>query len=426
MTERIDVVVPNIVEFNLRQLGATLDPYTAASFMTVGAALADESVFWSTGPRVQVLHPGTDRVWFADVHEALELEPPPVVEPVGRGLLIDDLLGDGAALRALREQVDGYAEVQLLSWGATPGLYRLAAALRSWGAEVMLDVSPEPLYWTSLYLESKISCLDLARRLPGFRVPTAFTTMTWEETRGAVDHLLARGPAAIVKTLNGVGGTGAAVVRAGEEAAFWRELAGEPYFRAFPLIVQEFLEHADRMGCPAADLLVTETGVEEVVTSVMTVDGHRFRSVKVGASILPPEVDAQTLIVGRVVGEEAARLGFRGWIGVDCLVSADGRYYVTEINARRTGGMHPIVLARRWGIDRTVVRCDSMHPVEDGRRYDDLRPVLRSMWRSGERILPTTVRCLSRRRPSVGVLTAGATPDESDAVAAEFATRIVG
>jgi hypothetical protein len=425
----IDLVVPNIVEFNLRQIGAHLDPYTAASFKEVGAGLADEAVFWSTAPRVLVLHPGTNLTWLHDVHAMLGMSPPPVVSPTGGGLLVHDLLGDPVALRRLRDQLDGRPHIRLLSWGATPELYQLASVVASWGGVVELDVPPPGKYWTATYLESKTSCADLVGMVPGFRIPPSFLTGTWPELVGAVDTILARAEAAIVKSPYGVGGYGAAVIRADQkdERARWREGSEDRLLGVFPMIVQEFVAHAPGLGCPAVDMLVGAAGVDEIEASVMTVDGHRFRSVKVGAGILPADVQAEVMSLGRAVGAYAYGIGFRGWLGIDCVVTVEGQLLVTELNARRTSGMHPIVLARRWGMDRTAVRCDSALslPVRAaGWSYADLRRLLVGRWDDGARIVPTTVRCVGRHRPTVGVLTAAATPALTDEMAAEFAERV--
>jgi biotin carboxylase len=279
-----------------------------------------------------------------------------------------------------------------------------------------------------LYLESKLSCLDLAQRVPGFRVPPGVIAMSWEEVEGAVRLLLRRGSAAMVKAIHGVGGTGSEVLgRDGTEtAAFWRRLAQEPYFRQFPLLVQEFIAHAPGLGCPAVDLNVGETGCREIFSSVMTVTGHRFQSVKVGPGILPASVDDQIVELGQRVGGKAAELGYRGWLGIDFLVSADGLVFATEINARRTTGMHPFALAQRWGVEKTVVRAESLRtlPGLAPCAYQDIRPAFQDMWRTGARVVPATVRCLGRQRPAFGIVTAASTPAETDAIADELASRI--
>ena len=424
MGDCIDVVVPNIVEFNLRRIGAMMDPHAAAGYLAVGATLADESAFWADSQRVQVLHPGTDPDWWGDIHYWLGQPPPPLICPAGRGHLVDDLLSDATALRALRAELDGHYQVNLRCWGATAGVYRLTAAIRSWGHKVASDIPPPERYWTSLYLETKLSCADLAGRLPLLRVPATITVMSWDELQGAVDGLLASGRAAIVKAPDGVAGIGSAVARAGEgTGTFWREVSQEPLLRDFPVLVQEFIGRACGVGCPAVDLLVEDVGVTDIASSILSVDGHRLSSVKVGAGILPDSVEAAVRAVGQAAGEEAGHMGYRGWLGVDCVTDESGQIYVTEINARRTGGMHLISMVRRLGASRAVVRCESMLAVPTA-SYAEVRPALGRLREQGVCIFPTTARGLRRDRPTIGILTAGATPAEADDVAGRFISTL--
>lgn len=423
MDNVIDIVIPNIVEFNLRRIRTAPDPHSAVGFTAVGASLADESVFWLTGPRVQILHEGTDPGWWEDVHEWLGQAAPPLISPRGANL-VDGLLTDADAMRALRRALDGYDLVRMRCWGADSAVYRLAAAIQGWGHEVSCDIPEPERYWTSLYLESKLSCADLAARLPGFRVPATFTVSGWAELQGAVRSLLATDRAAIVKAPDGLAGIGAVVARPGEpEAAFWREVSGEPLLRDFPVLVQEFIEHAPGIGCPAVDVLVEATGVTDVTSSALDVTGHRYTSVKVGPGALPASADSAVCTVGRTVGEEARRLGYRGWLGVDCVIDAAGTLYVTEINARRTGGMHLIATARRLGADRTVVRCESALAVPAS-RFDDVRPSLRALREAGVQIVATTARAMARDRHSIGIMTTGASPGETDEAAGRFVSTL--
>jgi Pre ATP-grasp domain/ATP-grasp domain len=423
MPHTVDLIVSNIAEFNLRNPATRLGPAVEHGFTEHGRRLADQSVFWSAGDRVLVLPEGYDRLWFADVHEALGLAEPPVVCPAYRtGLLVKDLLRDGDALAALRQALAGAGRVRLLSWGATPELYQLAAAVRGWRLEVELDGVAEDDYWASLYLDSKMSCLDLARDLPEVRVPRGITATNETELRGALENMLARHQRVIVRGMHGVGGDGSAVVRAGARAlsGLWTAMHRDPLLRGFPLSVQEFLDHAPGVGCPAVDLYVDGSGVAEIVVSAMTVDGHRFRSVNVGSGSVPPAEAERIVRVGRRIGTAAHALGFRGWMCVDYVVSIGGELYVTEINARRSGAMHAISLLARWGRDDLTAHSHDSVPIglPAPVSYRDLRPAFQRLWESGVRAYPTTVRGLAGAHPVIGLLTAARSAAGAEEVAA--------
>jgi hypothetical protein len=423
----IDLVVPNVADFNLRAPSLDLGPSARRVVARLSAHLSDPAVFWSARDRVLVLPGGYDPLWFDDVHRALGIAPPPVVSPEYRtGLLVTDLLHDGPALVRLRELVAGRESVRLLAWGATPEQSLLVAALRGWGLAVELDGVGEDGYWASLYLDSKVSCLDLARAVPGVRVPRSITVGSLVELRGALGVLLEECPRVMVKGAYGVGGEGSAVVNRGSPLdGFWETVRRDPFLHGFPLIVQEFVAHADGTGCPAVDMYVDSEGVRQIVPSAMTVDGHRFRSVVVGSSALPEPWAAAALRTGEQIGEAARRLGFRGWLCVDFVAGADGVLYLTEFNARRSGAMHSIGLLQHFGEDLTFSSHETVPLPGGGSSYrEHVRPVFERLWAAGVRAYPSTVRGLSFASPVTGVVAAASTAGEAEGIVAGIVAEL--
>ncbi|TDB75481.1 hypothetical protein [Micromonospora sp. KC723] len=430
MPRPIDLVVPNNGEFNVRNQAVDLGPRGTRDYLDFGAYLADQAVFWSTAERVLLLPHGYDPLWFADVHDALGLAPPPVVSPqTGSGRLLADLMHDPSALAVLRKLLDG-RPVRLLSWGATPELFLLVDTIRSWGQSVDVDGVTRENQWASRYLDSKLSCLDLARDL---KIPMArsITVVDRDELRGALAALLRRHPRVIVKSPYGVGGQGSAVVDADTDslARFWDRMHDDPYFRAYPLVVQEFVAHAPGVGCPALDFRVVDGGVSDLVLSaVTTVEGHLFQSVNVGVGSLPAEVAERIVPLGRRIGEAAGALGFRGWLCVDLIAGADGDIYLTEINARRSGAMPAIGLLTAWRAERELTL--SSHDLSSVRATgpvsyrDRVRPAFRRAWAAGVRVYPTAVRGLSFPQPMMALVAAGSSAAEAEAVVCDIMTEI--
>jgi hypothetical protein len=238
MTTTSDLVLPNIAEFNLRHPRIDADPATVDGFVNVGRYLADQSVFWSLDPRVLVLPQGVDRQWYADVHASIGQPAPPLVCPAPRsGMLVADLLHDPVAMTELRSLLRPYDRVRFVTWGAAESLYGLQAALRDTVPHIELDVPAEDDYWSSLYLDSKLSCVDLATQIPGFRVAPGITVDSQQELRGALDTLLSDGSSAIVRGMYGVSGEGSAVVHPDPDSIrrFWVSLRNDPLLRLFPL-----------------------------------------------------------------------------------------------------------------------------------------------------------------------------------------------
>ncbi|MEU4210420.1 ATP-grasp domain-containing protein [Streptomyces sp. NPDC026206] len=423
----LDLIVPNNVEFNVKYPLLTFDPGTEKAFVEYGTALADQCVFWSSADRVLVLPAGYSEPWLDDVHRGLGQDTPPVVRPAARtGRLISDLLHDERALAALRGALAG-REVRLLTWGAAPEVYALAAAVRSWGAAVRLDVAEQEDYWSSHYLEAKLSCVDLAARVPGLRVPRGLTVTNWPQLQGALSAVLRSHGRAVVKSMYGVGGDGSTVVRSehGGAAKFWQAVSREPFFGTFPVCVQEYIEHEG--GCPAVDMLIGDRGVERAVASVLAVDGLRYRSLRVGPGVLDAGTERRLLTTGRHIAAVAQELGFRGWLGVDCIAGTDGELYVTEVNARRTGAMHAIALLDDAPGKDLAGYSHDMLPLRIGTApsYErHVRPVFEELWRRGVRAYPSTVRNLGRPRPSFGIVVLATTAEEAELIA-ETAHRAV-
>ncbi|MEU6994152.1 hypothetical protein ABZ953_26300 [Streptomyces sp. NPDC046465] len=424
MPDTIDLVIPNVVEFNLKRELLDFDPGVESDLVEHGTGLTDQCVFWSTENRVLVLPAGYSPEWLADVHAGLGSSVPPVVTPSPRtGRLVHDLLHDDRALAALHAATAGADVVRFVSFGASPELYSLAAVVRGQGREVRLDVAEPEHYWSCEYLESKTSCVDLASHVPGFRVPRGISVASWEQLKGAVSAIAGNGGRAVVKSMYGVGGYGSAVARSeadGTVRRFWQSLRREPFFGTFPLIVQDYVEHTDDV--PAVDVLVGDDETPRMEFSALGVDGLRYRSLVLGPGVLDSSLEARLSALGTAVHAFARSLGYRGWLTVDCLLGLDGDLYVTEINARRSGAMHAVALAHRWADDSPVAYTHDALPLRlpgVASYTAHVRPVFEELWARGVRAYPSTVRALGRHRPSLGIVACAGSGAEAERIADE-------
>lgn len=430
MPDTIELLIPNMAEYFLRNPALNLSGGEREQLIRfAGTYETDHSVFWSASRRVLLMPSGFDPLWFSDMHSVVGLDEPPVVSPVRRtGLLVQDLLHDGQAQAALRAHLSGGSAVRLMPFGPTPSFYQLAALLRGWGLAVEMDCVDEQHYWCSTYLDSKVSCLDLARYLPGINVAASIFTTNWDEVRGAVDVMLARHGRLIVRTPYGVAGEGSAVLTADRDQlqAFYENAPQQSFF-AFPLLVQQFIDHMPGIGCPAVDLLVDDDGVQEVVPCALAVDdGHLFRSMYVGPDALPAPWAGRVTQVAHELGLAARDLGYRGWMCVDCVAGADDRIYVTEINARRSGAYFTGSLLRMWGKDSPrTLSSHFMVPVPAGASYrEDIRPIFEPLWEMGVAAYPSTVRGIPWDDPIIAVTAAAATAAEAEEIVAGIRSSI--
>ncbi len=433
MTNVIELVIPNMAEYFLRDTALNLTGAMREQVIRFGGTYETEhAVFWSSNRRILLMPAGFDPLWFEDIHHVLGLDVPPAVSPARRsGLLVNDLLHDGAAQATLRGYLSGYDVVRMVMNGPTPDIYRLAEVLRGWGLTAEIDCVPEKDYWCSLYLDNKVSVLDLARQLPGINVAPAITVSSAEELHGAVDTMLARYGRVIGRSLHGVAGDGSAVTTAAPDRleAFYQTMARDSFF-AYPMVVQKFIEHAADVGCPAADILVDEHGVQDIVLCALTVEhGYSFRSVNVGPDALPSVWAERLTEVCHVLGRAAIGLGYRGWLCVDCVAGADDRIYVTEINARRSGSQHAGSLLRLWKAQtpeqELTISAHFMVQVPEGGSYEaDIRPVFQRLWAAGVRAYPTAVRAMSWPEPIIAVIAAAPTAAEAEEIMAHIKAAV--
>jgi len=415
VSETVELIIPNSAEYFLRDPDLNLTGDERARLVRFsGTYECEHSIFWSDAPRVLLLPHGVHDEWFRDVHEALGKIVPPYVSPaMTTGLLVEDLLADGDAQRRLREQLAGYGLVRMQLVGPTPEVYQLAAIIRGWGHEVELDCVPAEDYWVSLYLDSKVSVLDLAREYSDVVVAPGVVVSNWIEFKGALAAMVARYGKVIARTAYGVAGDGSGVVtrEPGSVEAFLDKAARDSFF-AYPILVQQFVEHAPGVGCPAVDILVGEDGVEDVVLCALTVEhGYQFRSVDVGDGALPPVWGERVTQVAHTIGEAVRRLGYSGWICADCVAGVDDRIYVTEINARRSGSLHAGGLLRYWNAERDLtLSAHFMMEVPAGISYEQhIRPIFRRLWERGVRAYPTSVRGIHWEEPMIAVIAAAPT-----------------
>lgn len=415
MSGTVQLIISNSAEYFLRDPDLNLTGDERARVVRFsGTYECEHCVLWTDEPRVLVLPKGVNTDWFADIHEALGLTPPPYVTPaMTTGLLVEDLLADGTTQHELRERLSGYGLVRIQVVGPTPEVYLLASIVRGWGHEVELDCVRSEDYWVSLYLDSKVSVLDLARQNAGVPAAPGMIVSNWIELRGALHSMAAKYGKVIARTAYGVAGDGTGVVtnEPGSAEDFLDRASRDSFF-AFPILVQQFVEHAPGVGCPAVDILVGEDGVEDVVLCALTVEhGYQFRTVDVGDGALPPVWAERVTRVAHTVGQAAHDLGYRGWMCADCVAGADDKLYVTEINARRSGSLHAGGLLRMWGAERDLtLSAPFMMTVPPGISYtEDIRPVFRRLWARGVRAYPTSVRGIGWDEPMIAVIAAAPT-----------------
>jgi len=95
-------------------------------------------------------------------------------------------------------------------------------------------------------------------------------------------------------------------------------------------------------GFPNVEFKIQKGGkIEFLYYCAMRVDKTgMYKGQEMHDSVLPERIAARVIDTGFFIGEQYAASGYRGYFDVDYVAAKNGEIYVTESNARRTGGTH--------------------------------------------------------------------------------------
>ena len=273
------------------------------------------------------------------------------------GLICSDILADREVLRTLLALARAHAAVEIRSYCFSSQLLHLAEELRGAGVTVHLPEAPAPgSEWTVDFFGSKGGIRQLFQQpeahAEGHRFPAGFVVQDPRTAaRLAAELYLERG-GVVVKTNKGHAGAGLLIVRKGQigadldqaAAALQSRLESAPYWRHFPIIVEELIEIDSHIGggSPSVEYRISDGGTVEYLYSCgmrVTREGV-FQGVEIHSEAVPHEVNQMMISAGRYAAEAYAKFGYRGYFDIDFHAAQDGMLYVGESNVRRTGGTH--------------------------------------------------------------------------------------
>jgi hypothetical protein len=170
----------------------------------------------------------------------------------------------------------------------------------------------------------------------GLPVPKTFTAATFEELVKLYETEFNSG-SAFVKVPRGGAGRGCQVVTCLEDLMGADKLNGAEGY-----LISELLDIAQ---CVSSTSVVANRE-EAAVVSIqdLIVDGATYTG-NIYPSTAPQEITDQvnecTLNIASAMGQK----GFRGLLGIDFMISSDGRLYFTEINPRKMGSLPELTYA---------------------------------------------------------------------------------
>ncbi len=261
-----------------------------------------------------------------------------------------DILRETRLLTQLIEYAGPRRAVQLIPYATTPEFLQLAATLRDeHGIEVIL---PESLtaecLWLVDYIDSKSGFRALAAQcLPNSSqlLPEGIICRNISQAAEVAHWFGRRGKSCIVKPDRGGSGIGLTILRREGcllEKDVLNRLQNNPFLRGDLILVEEFIEAFAHLS-PSLELFVPPLGREEpqityLSNQLFTANG--FDGVLISKELMEMPWYPTLARNGMIIATQLQAMGYVGHFDIDTVVNDEGRIFLLEANARRTGGTH--------------------------------------------------------------------------------------
>ncbi|MFN2203934.1 MAG: hypothetical protein ACK2UO_22245 [Caldilineaceae bacterium] len=343
-------VVGNFVEAHYDFLSRFSADDSGASLFDQEAYHGDRTLLWLGDPKlVFVSHEIPHAAYLCGLlgYEGTRHVAPTSPTP----FLSCDILREERLLNTLVHYAGPQKRLQIVPYATTPDFLSLVQVLRcEFGLDIILPECPSPeSLWLRDYVDSKSGFHHLAGRWlrdSDAVLPEAYICRDVAEAAKVAGWFHARGRICIGKPDTGESGLGCRVLpptASGDAQAIADMLQGSPYWGGEPILVEEFIG-GDRSISPSVEVFVPHSGAGE--PTVTYVSEQLFQRFGEFSGVLVSRDQSDQPWYAPCV-ENCLRLaralqarGYAGHFDVDVVVDDEGRPYLLELNARRTGGTH--------------------------------------------------------------------------------------
>ncbi|MCB2179522.1 hypothetical protein KQH54_00200 [bacterium] len=319
----------------------------------------DQALFWMEGDKLlissaPVENAGTlmSRWGYPQVKNLSPTEP--------SAQLSLDILHQPELREAIRSHAGEGKHLTLISYSATSELYQLVRVLENEdGLKVDLPEIPLPEnLWVKQYIDTKVGFRSLVTGWLGENaLPRGYITDQPEMVQQMVADFARQGSGAIVKANQGGSGVGNLFLplenhRAGEDPVSLRE---NIFLQQDVFVVEEWIQSRE-MVSPSLEFYVPPIGAGTPKITYLCnqhfLPSGQFAGVIVGKEIYQAPWYPAFRENGLAIASNLQAMGYVGHFDLDAIVSDEGRLYLVEVNARRTGGtyVHEF-LTRKYGQD---------------------------------------------------------------------------
>jgi hypothetical protein len=273
------------------------------------------------------------------------------------GEICKDILDDREIFSELIKAANSVRKLTVTSYSASPQFFRLIEELRKTGITVYTPESPEEeSAWSVNFFGSKSGIRQLAQkssaREPDFQMPDGLVCSGIVDASRIAAHKYIKEDGVVVKTNKGHSGAGVLIFRPGDlpreyrmcQEAILTKLQKDRYWEQFPIVIEDYITVNPFIGggFPNVEFKVQKGGkVEFLYYCGMRIRPNGvFNGVEINEDCLPDRLSTRLIDTGYFIGEQYAAAGYRGYFDVDFVAAKYGQIFVTESNARRTGGTH--------------------------------------------------------------------------------------
>ena len=273
------------------------------------------------------------------------------------GEICEDIIRDKEIIEHLVVASNSVKKLTIISYTTSPQLLHLVDVLSARGITVYTPESPEVTSaWTVNFFGSKSGIRQLAQKSgaiePDFKVADGLICASTYDAAMIAANKYIKEDGVVIKTNKGHSGAGVLIFRPGDlpkeykacELAIHKILQKDSYWEKFPIVIEDLLNVNPAIGggFPDVEFKITKSGkIEFLYYCAMRVDKNGiYKGQEMHDSVLPDRIAARVIDTGFFIGEQYAASGYRGYFDVDYVAAKNGEIYVTESNARRTGGTH--------------------------------------------------------------------------------------
>ena len=305
-----------------------------------------------------------------------------------------DILRESPLIARLVEYAGAERTVQLVPYATTRQFFQLTETLRrEYGLSVLLPQSHSPeCLWLRDYIDTKAGLRLLASRWlsnSAGLLPQGFACQDRQHAAEAAYWFGARGQACIVKPDSGGSRLGHYILHPGDSSSpggILRQLQLNPFLSDDLILVEEFI-HSPAQLFPSVEFFVPPlgSGSPEITypANQLFLETGGFVGVLVSRELLDTDWYPPLAESGLLVATRLQEIGYVGHFDLDTIVDDEGRVFLLEVNARRTGGTHVHEFARFFfgpGYLERVVLLDHQ-AMESGNitHFDELLEVINDL-----------------------------------------------